>query len=187
MGDDKLLLADALAGDNPIRLSNVQNLATGDILFIDAQQPDIAEFLAIDLITGASTTDQPAYITLDNPVALEHRRNAVTQKVTPQPLGAMKQLTVDAMSRDTCIFLDDVTGLGAANEALITGGTTPDEHHSFMLFSVTSDAGGYYRLPPLSRVAQVKINATKGALNAEVKFQPDYNQRENRLDLILKS
>jgi hypothetical protein len=187
VGDDKLLLEDALAGDNPIRLSNRQNLAQGDNLLIDAQQPDIAEFLAINLITGASTADQPAYITLDYPVAFEHRRNAVIQKVNPQPLVAMKQFTVEAMSGDTCVFLDDVTGLGGANEALITGGATPDEHHNLMLFSVTSDADGYYRLPPLSRVAQVKINATNGALNAEVKFQPDYSRRENHLDLILKS
>jgi len=35
----------------------------------------------------------------------------------------------------------------------------------------------------LSRVAQLEIVASKGALKADVTFQPDYTLRENVLDL----
>lgn len=189
-GDDKLLLADVLAGANPIRLSNRQNLAPGDILLIDAGQLDITEFLAISMITGASTADQPASITLAYPVAWAHRRNAVVQKVNPQALGAMQQFTVEAFACDTCVFLDDVAGLATAHEVQITGGgTSPDEYHNVQSFSVTSDTDGYYRLPPLSRVAQLEIHAEKtmGAqtFSAQTEFRPDYSLRENRLDLTL--
>ena len=190
-GEDKLLLADALAGDNLIRLSNRQNLANGDILLIDTQQPDITEFLAIKLITGTGAADSPAYITLDNPVAFEHRRDAVLRKLSPQALGTIRDFTVDAMSRDTCVFLDDVIGF-SAKQALITGGSAPDEHHKLMPFSVTSDADGYYRLPPIHRVANVEISA-EGVVGGDtfrtppnLTFRPDYNLRENRLDLSLK-
>ncbi len=188
-GDDKLLLEDVLAGANPIRLSNRQNLAPGDILLIDAGQPDLTEFLAISTITGASTADQPARITLDYPVAWAHRRNAVVKKVSPLPPGAVQQFTVEALAGDTCVFLDDVTGLATVNEVHITGGTSPDEYHNVKSFSVISDADGYYRLPPLSRVAQLEIHAEKtvGAqtFSTQTEFRPDYNLRENRLDLTL--
>jgi hypothetical protein len=189
-GDDKLLLEDILAGTNPIRLSNRQNLAPGDILLIDAGQPDIAEFLAISAITGASTADQPAQITLDYATVHAHRRNAVIQKVNPQPLGAVQQFTVEALTGDTCVFLDDVAGLAAANEVQITGGASPDEYHTVKNFSVTGDADGYYWLPPLSRVAQLELHAEKivgmDTFSLEkIEFRPDYNLRENRLDLTL--
>ena len=188
-GDDKSLLDDVLAGANPIRLSNRQNLAPGDMLLIDVGQPDLTEFLAISTITGGSTADQPARITLDYPVAWAHRRNAVVQKVSPQPLGAMRQFTVEALAGDTCVFLDNVAGLATVHEVQITGGTSPDEYHSLKSFSATSDADGYYRLPPLSRVAQLEIHAEKtvGAqtFSTQTPFRPDYNLRENRLDLTL--
>jgi hypothetical protein len=58
-------------------------------------------------------------------------------------------------------------------------------------FSVTSDAAGYYRLPPLSRVAQLEVHAEKivGAqtFHATTVFRPDYQQRDNRLDFILSA
>jgi hypothetical protein len=189
VGDDKFLLEDILAGANPIRLSNRQNLAPGDMLLIDADQPDLTEFLAISTITGASTADQPARITLDYPVAWAHRRNAVVKKVSPLPPGAVQQFAVEALAGDTCVFLDDVAGLTAAHEVQITDGTNPDESHSLQTFSATSDTDGYYRLPPLSRVAQLRIHVEKTVgvqtFTSQTEFRPDYNLRENRLDLTL--
>jgi hypothetical protein len=189
-GNDKFLLEEVMAGANPIRLSNPQNLDPGDILLIDAGQPDIAEFLVINAISGVSTADQPAQITLDFPVVRAHRRNAVVQEVFSQPLGTTKQFTVEALAGDTCIFLTDIIGLAAVSEVQIAGGTSFDEYHHMRVFSVTSDADGYYRLPPLSRVAQLEIQAKKiiGAQTfstPKIEFCPDYNARENHLDLTL--
>ena len=81
------------------------------------------------------------------------------------------------------------SGLVGADEIEITGGPRPDEYHRVKTFSVTSDAEGYYRLPPLTRVAQLEIHAEKmiGAqtFHATTVFRPDYQQRDNRLDFIL--
>jgi hypothetical protein len=111
------------------------------------------------------------------------------KQVVPQPLGASRQLTVDAMVGDTCVFLDALTGLAAAQEVQITGPPGPDEYHKLRNFSVTSDADGYYRLPPLSRVAQLEMHAAKTlgvqTFTTTITFRPDYRQRENRLDLTL--
>jgi hypothetical protein len=188
VGDEKSLLEDVRQGANPIRLSNRQNLASGDILLIDANNPDVAEYLAINAIVGASTASQPADIMLDYPVVYPHRRKALVQKVNPQPLGAVaQQITHDALVGDTCVFLDDLVGLAGANEVQITGGPNPPEYHNLRRFSVTSDAEGYYRLPPISRVAQIEMRAEHGALTpVHMEFRPDYRLRENRLDFTFR-
>jgi hypothetical protein len=90
---------------------------------------------------------------------------------------------------DSCVFLDAVSGLATGQEVEISGGPAPAEYHSVRNFSVASDADGYYRLPPLSRVAQLVIRAEKtvGAQTFQATriFRPDYQQRDNRLDFML--
>jgi len=187
VGDDKFLLDDVLAEDIVLRLSNRQNLTTGDILVIDANHPDLAEYLAINTIAGASTVAQPARVIFDHPVAYPHRRNALVQRVTPQALGSQKALTSAALTGDPCVFLNNLTGLAAAHEVQLTGGAHPPEYHRVRQFSVHSDPAGYYRLPPLSRVAQLVIRAEHGGLTpVEHEFCPDYTLRENRLDFMFR-
>jgi hypothetical protein len=187
-GDDKLLLDDTPSGANPIRLSNRQNLAPGDILLLDATRPELAEFLAIQAIAGASTAAQPAQITLDFPLAHAHRRNALVQRVNPQPFGAPERDFVhDALAGDACVFLQDLVGLATATEVRITGGLSLPEYHRVRRFSVTSDADGFYRLPPLSRVAQLEIRAERAPLTpVQREYRPDYARRENRVDFTFR-
>ena len=82
-----------------------------------------------------------------------------------------------------------LTGLAGASEIQISSPAGADEYHRVMKFTVISDADGYFRLPPLSRVAQPKIRAEKTVgvelLRTDVILRPDYEQRENRLDLAL--
>ena len=187
--NDKSLVENYLPGANPIRLSNRQGLAPGDILVIDADQPDLAEFIAINTLVTTTPADQPTLITLDYPLVFAHRRGSVVRRVNPQPAGANRQFTVSASSGDICVFLDGLIGLAPAQQVEITGAPGPNEHHGVSGFAVTSDPEGYYRLPPLSRVAQLRIHAEKlvGAqlFKTTATFRPDYRQRENRLDLTL--
>ncbi|MGH8248623.1 MAG: hypothetical protein ACREUU_19615 [Gammaproteobacteria bacterium] len=189
LGNDKILVDDLPPRANPIRLSNRQGLAPGNILLIDAEQPDLAEFIAIKTLPTTAPADQPALVTLDYPLIFAHRRGAIVRRVNPQPAGANRQFTVSAFSGDTCVFLDALTGLAAAHEMEITGAPGPNEFHKVVNFSVMSDADGYYRLPPLSRVAQLEIHAEKtvGAqtFKATTTFRPDYQRRENGLDFTL--
>src|SRR5207253_6517108 len=177
-------------GANLIRLSDRQALNTGDILLIDTGDAELAEFIAIKTVPVTSPPDQPTLITLDYPVIRTHRRNSLVQRVMPLPLGAQQQFTVDAIVSDTCVFLDGLAGLAGAHEVQVNGPPGPDEHHALMQFSVLSDANGYYRMPPLSRVAQLEIHAEKitggQTFQATTTFRPDYRQRENHLDLTLK-
>ena len=135
--------------------------------------------------------DQPATITLEFGVIFPHRRGAVVRQANPQPPGTSQTVAVDAWAGDACVFLDGLGSLSGSQEIEITGGPGPDEYHKAMTFSVTSDAEGFYRLPPLSRVAQLEIHAEKviGAqtFQATTVFRPDYQQRDNRLDFILSA
>ena len=188
-GADKTLMDDVSAFANPIRLSDRSGLAVGNILMIDTDDPDRVEFIAIKNLPTTAPANQPAAVTLDYPVIFAHRRNANVRPINPQLAGASQTITVEAWAADACLFVNDSSGLVGAHEIEIIGGPGPDEYHRVKTFSVTSDAEGYYRLPPLSRVAQLEIHAEKmiGAqtFHATTVFRPDYQQRDNRLDLIL--
>ena len=188
-GDDKHLTVDSIAGVNPVRLSNRQNLNPGDVLMIDVDSPDKVELLAINLILGSTSPDEPALITFDHPLLLSHRSGAVVRRTTPAVAGAQNTLSVDAQIGDSCILLNSLTGLGTANEVSLNDGVTPIEYHRVQRFTVTSDADGYYRLPPLARIAQIEIHSERTigptTFLADVTYQPDYTASENHLDLVL--
>jgi hypothetical protein len=188
-GSDKTLVDDVSSGTDIIQLSDRQGLAAGDVLQIDVVQPNLGEFVEIETVPTTSAPDQPTLIMLNQSLMRSHRRDAVVKLTLPQAPGIPRPFTVDATTGDTCIFLDNLLGLATGQEVQITGVAGKDEFHEVTTFSVLSDADGYYRLPPLSRVAQVEIHAEKtvGIQTFEVTtvFRPDYHPRENRLDLTL--
>jgi len=188
-GGGKRLLADTLPGTDQIRISDCVGFSNGDILLIDDAQPDLSELIAIKTVPVTSPADQPTLITLDYPLTHSHRRDATVVLLMPQPSGPPQQIIVDAALGDSCVFLDGLVGLVGADEIQIVGSPGPDEYHNVMNFTVVSDPNGYFRLPPLSRVAQLEIHAEKTIgvqlFQTTVTFRPDYEQRENRLDLAL--
>jgi hypothetical protein len=189
IGTNKTLLDDVLAGENPIRLSDRLGLAVGDLIQLDAGDAEIIEVIAIANIDTSVPPDQPATVTLDYEVSQSHRRGASVFQLNALPAGAQQQLTALAASGDTCVFLDGLAGLGGADEVEIIG-PPRSEYHRVMNFNVVSDGDGYFRLPPLSRVAQFKIHAERlvgpQLFATTIPFRPDYQQRENRLDLVLE-
>lgn len=186
LGDDKSLLAAVAAGTDRIEISNWRNVAVNDIVLIDALSPDLVEYLAISAIEAVSSPDQPARITLAHPMRYPHRQGAIVREGNPQPLGVVRTFADTAQRGDTCVFVNALSGLTSADVVEVSGGPV-EEYHQVRLLRATSDAEGYYRLPPLSRVAQIEIRADHGALTPVRKeFRPDYASRENRLDFIFR-
>ena len=195
-GEDKFLLEDYSAGTHKIRLSDRINLIpspSGSLLLVDAGQADIAEYLVIDSINGGITQDQPATISLNYPLANFHRKNAVVRRVIPADTGVSIPIAYDAIAGDTCIFVTHLGALATDNPVKISkgeppsGGAIPDEFHRVSLFSTVSGIDGYFRLPPLARVAQISLSAEQGALTpVTVEFRPNYSLRENWLDFDLR-
>jgi len=189
LGDDKTVMDENLPGADSVRLSNRLGLSIGGVLLIDTEEAELSEFIAINTFSSAAPADQPTTVTLNHRLLHAHRRGALVRRMNLQPPGSDRQFTVNASSGDSCVFLDDASGLVAGQEVEIGGGPAPDEYHSVMNFSVASDADGYYRLPPLSRVAQLEIHAEKtvGAQTFQATriFRPNYQQRDNRVDFML--
>ena len=186
---DKTLVANVAFGTDAIEITDRQGLAAGDVVQIDGDQPDLVEFVELKTVPTTSPADQPTLITLNQKLMHGHLRGVAVKRATPQPPGVPRSLVVDAISGDGCIFVANLAGLVSGHEVQISGLAGKDEYHRVTTFSVLSDSEGYYRLPPLSRVAQIEIHAEKiiGAQTFTVTtaHSPDYRLRENRLDLTL--
>lgn len=187
-GEDKQLLAETPAGSSTLRLSDRINLYDQDVIQVDALDPDRGEYLTVRSTTGASSAAQPARVDTYQACALSHRRHAVVRKVVPQQAtqGPDNPLEADALAGDVCLFLQTMHGLEPAETVELTGGGPAfAEYHAVSRFVTASDPDGYYRLPPLSRVAQIELQADHNSQLAKLKLAPDYNRRVNTRDLVL--
>ena len=186
-GPDKQLLADGPAGRSTLRLSDCILLAPADILAIDAGDPDLTEYIAIQSIDKSGADNLPAKVTLVYPLRYTHRRGAIVHKVVFTPAGAPTPLAHDAIAGDVCAFVTAVGSLGAAPLAQTQGGPSPDEFHRLSRFSATCDAQGFFRLPPISRVAQCNLRLHDGVhADIDATVCPDYASGESRFDFVFQ-
>ena len=106
--------------------------------------------------------------------------------MNPLGAGANNLLTADIVPEDSTLLLASLTGLAGGTHLEIVDGVVPDEPRSMQLYETLTDADGFYRLPPISRVAQVRITAVSGA-NPPVHtiLRIDYGRGENRHDITI--
>lgn len=189
-GEQKRLLAHAGLGQRELDISDRVNLALagGDLLAIEPDHPDLAEFIPTQQVLGATTDDQPAHVTLSHPLARAHREGVELVRVTPQAPAAANQLLRPGLGGDPTLFLDGALGLApdAHFSVEISGGGPDPEYQQAALYSVLTDADGFYALPPLSRVARLELRASRADLPLPVvfDFSPDYDLFDNRLDFV---
>jgi hypothetical protein len=174
------------AGATSLRVSNAQGVAAGTLFAVDAGDPDRLEYAEVVSVAAASTPDQPATVTVTPPLAGGHRTGAVVQRMTAGAAGASRALTREALPGDGVLFLANLAGLATGDTVRVAGGGGANEHHRVRLFDVVTDAAGYYRLPPLGRVAQLNVRAQSGAIApVTLELRPDYTQASQRLDFVL--
>jgi hypothetical protein len=174
------LLFPAAAGTTMLALDNRINLslAGGDVLSVDSGSAN-EEFVTITKVRGASTPDQPAEVTLAVGLRNAHRLDANVKIVTPQAPGVDKAVTKPAVPGDSVIFVSDLAGWAAANAVEIHGGAAA-EYHAISRFTATTDAAGFYRLPPISRVAWVRMEV-QGATQVPDRSL-NYTESINQMD-----
>ncbi len=124
-------------------------------------------------------------ITLNVEPSIAHQLGAIVRKVNLGAAGGSIAIAQPAIPGDSCIFLAAVTGLATTQTVTITNGAAPAEYHTAFTFSAVADANGYYVLPPLSRVAQLQIHASQGAMKQDFVMQPDYSLPQNQLDFLI--
>jgi hypothetical protein len=180
-GQDKTLVLPATIGGVTVRVSDRIGVAVGTVLAFEPGQADRVEYLTVTGVTGASTDDQPATLTLAHPLRLDHEEGTSVQVVAPQAPAVNNLFARDGIPSERVAFLAAMNAV-TAGVVEISGGPAP-EYQTVSLYSTVSDAEGYYRLPPLSRVASVKIQATQAPAQ-ELVMSPDYGRYENLVDVV---
>ena len=155
------------------------------MLRIDAGTPEATEYIGLAGAGGLGGANEAGRVALDHALRMPHRRDALMQLVAPQPAAVPKFFADAGAPGDTCVFLSDIAGLDTADTVAITGGAAPREYQRVRTFTAVSNADGYFQLPPVSRVAQIRLAASAPALPAvTIEFQPNYSQRGNWLDIV---
>jgi hypothetical protein len=184
-GEEKALLRPAVPGDTQVRISDSHNLAATNLLAFETARPDRVEYVTAKAVHAGATDDEAATIDLDHPLAMGHEEGTLCVRATPQPPGAANAFGRDGNPGDQVAFLAGLGGLADDVVVEIGGGTAPVEYQTARLYAATSDAEGAYRLPPLSRVASVKLHVTSGALAPQQPVaSPDYRRYENFVDVL---
>jgi len=182
--NDKRLLRAAPAGLRELALSNRVAIAVGDVLTLDGADPWRSESLVIAAINGATSPTDAAVVTLAHALRAGHRRDALVQRTDITAPGANETLALDAITGDTTLMVSNAVAFATGTIEVVDGGAAP-QYHRLSTYTATSDADGYWSLPPLSRVAQVELRATHGAHPTITRaVVPEYPRREQRADFV---
>lgn len=186
-GQEKTVLRPVIVGATDIRLSDRLNLAPGDILAIEPNHQDRAEFIPVFSVDGASTADQPATVRIVYGCRQEHPSGVQAVRVIPLAAGAANNVTRHGIPGDRTAFLDALSGLGAAATVEIAGSGSV-EYQRVALYEATADPDGAWHFPLLSRVAQIRLRADHPAPPNPllVNVSPDYDLAEYRVDLVFQ-
>ncbi len=84
------------------------------------------------------------------------------------------------------MFVGSTAAFGLVETIRATGLGMTAEFVTSQLYEVTTDATGFGRMPPLTRVAAVEVVATKGPLTATAQVTLDYALPVQRLQMTLR-
>jgi hypothetical protein len=184
IGEEKKLVKPAVRGDSTVRVSDRHKLVAGNLFAFEAARPDHVEYIAITKVVGASTDDQPATLTLAYPLALDHAEGTLCVRATPVAPLANNLLIRDGIPHDRVAFAAALGGISDGVVIEVEGGAAT-EYQTARLYRAVTDVEGFYRLPPISRVASVKLHAQRAGLTTqEPVLSPDYRRYENPFDVI---
>jgi hypothetical protein len=188
--DDRRTTGPASADHTAIGVDRRENLAPppapllNRLVLVNAEDPASAEYHTVASITPSGGPSDPARVTLELPLARAHAQGCRVERMNPGALPPPTLTLASAAERgDRCLFLD--APLGFPPEALrITGGAV-DEFQAFAPLAVRTDADGYFRFPPLHRMARIALTVDDGAGNLlAIEVDPDYSEAEQRVDAV---
>jgi len=151
------LLKPVGSGATRLELSDNDGLAAGLVLAIDIDTPSATEVIVIASVVPASATDLPVRVTLEHPTARLHRDGVRCAIATPQPVVTTDTLDRDAEPADPTVFLAAAPTLADGAWAEIDDGVAPREYARVARASASTDVHGFFALPPLARVALVRL------------------------------
>jgi hypothetical protein len=195
-GDDRTLVRPAAAGEPRVEVRPRQNLVPSPsplanrLLWIDADDPSAAEYQTLATVDPPGVAEEPARLGLDFPLARGHREGARVERTLAPLLLPPPTLALRAAAEpgDVCLFFDAPAGppLPPPQALFLTGGGAADEFQRYAEFSVLSDAEGFFRLPPIHRMARVALTVDDGLGNVlpPIEIDPEYGETEHRVDAV---
>lgn len=179
----KHLSADANAGSQRVTLSDRTGIAVGGIVELD-HDPERTEYQTITALAFGALTE-PSTVDVALPLVHSHGSGAPASRISAAaPPPAPRAFKDDAKRGDRTVFVDSPAGLASHGTLRVTDGVGPDEYHKFARYETQSDIDGYFRFPPMHRMAQVHITVTAGPDVQEIDVQPQYGDAEHRLDIV---
>jgi hypothetical protein len=182
-GDDKQLTRAAESGASTIALSNRRNVAASDLVRLDGDDGERAETRAVSQLLGVGGPDDPVTLRLEPPLARAHAPLARVERI-PAPAGPLSlALRADAAPGDRVLFVDALPATATAALRIANAGS-PDEYHACAAYGAVADGDGRFRLPPLHRMAEVRLDVS-GMQPTSFFVAPEYGTAAQWLDLSI--
>jgi len=163
LASPKKLMEPVPAGAIRLKLSDRQALVVGEPLAIEPGDAERTEYAPVGTIDAASSADQPAWITLQHPLARAHAAGVDVHRTALAAPGPANQLVSGGRGGDVTLLTDGLAGFTPAQPTLqITGGAPFDEYHGFALWRVATGPDGRFALPPIHRLAHIELTASGG-------------------------
>jgi hypothetical protein len=177
----KTILDDAPQGTTQLRFSDASGLALGDVVAIDADDDGRREIVEVTNIALTGAVTDWARITINNPLQLLHRNNAIVRRLQAVAPLLTRVLNYDAASGDGVLLFDTTAVTGSHQVRLVDG--TRHAFHRVSVYSATSDTQGYYRLPPITRAGKIELAAkdSGSAAHVEVEIVPADPRTNNKI------
>jgi hypothetical protein len=185
--EEKRLLAGLDPGDTALRLSSRRNVIATSLLRIGKGDAQASEIRTVTNVVGLGGPDDAAVLTVDFPMLRSQAAGTRVDRMVPA--AALLPLTFRAAAEvGDCTVLIDALPAAPVEALQIRSPGITDEYHDCNLYIATSDIDGYFRLPPLHRAAQVRLDVDDGLAPAPFPFfiEPDYDGPEQWIDLRIQ-
>lgn len=183
----KTLVVPLITGAKRALISDRDALAAGDVLVVDRDDSAHLEAIELTQVDTTSSVDQPAWLTLAHPAAHLHREGAVCSAATPQAPINVTTFARAGIPGDRVAALAVVPAFASGVVVEIDDAITTREFQRIDVYATTSDADGYFRLPPIARVAFVRLRVQHaGFTDSALIVALDYRNAIQRVTVAME-
>jgi len=163
-------------------------LAAGTVLVIDRDDPMRLEAIQIAGVDTTSTPDQPAVVTLEHASKYLHLDGVACTSATPQVPTTPTTLSRAGIAGDSVAVLAAAPGFADGSFVQIDDGVAVREFQRVSRFTATSDANGFFRWPPIARIALARLQVQHaGFTDATPIITIDYRAAMQRVSVFMET
>ncbi|GLQ89909.1 hypothetical protein [Dyella flagellata] len=183
-GADKTLAQPCASGASQLSLTDRIGVTANDVLQVGDPLDDASELVSVQSIPVIGSDVEPTTLPLSMPVHAAYSAGTRVQVLQPQVPGVNMSLRDATAPEDRCIFVDDTSTLPPL--CWIDIDAAHPEYQRAQLPAATTDKNGYFRFPPIQRIAAMQLTVTSGGSPpVTLTVQPDYALAENWLDIVM--